>query len=172
MTDRQAFLRAIRESPDDDLPRLVYADWLEEHGEPGRASLFRVQVEVGPGKHGMASDRELELLTNASLLHEIAALPQDAWMLFPHRHCAAFEAQHKATGAILFCQMVRGFVEKVTCTAEAWRSFADALLAEHPIQWIGLHSVPGRRFPARIYDKQNRRKFRCDRWPGLQFEVL
>ena len=29
-----AFLRAIRESPDDPLIRLVYADWLEEQGDP------------------------------------------------------------------------------------------------------------------------------------------
>jgi uncharacterized protein (TIGR02996 family) len=26
------FLRAICESPDDDAPRLVFADWLDEHG--------------------------------------------------------------------------------------------------------------------------------------------
>jgi uncharacterized protein (TIGR02996 family) len=29
-----AFLRAIEESPGDDTPRLIYADWLEEHGGP------------------------------------------------------------------------------------------------------------------------------------------
>ena len=28
MSDRDAFLRAIRESPEDDTPRLVFADWL------------------------------------------------------------------------------------------------------------------------------------------------
>ena len=28
-----AFLRAILDAPDDDTPRLVYADWLEERGE-------------------------------------------------------------------------------------------------------------------------------------------
>ena len=29
-----AFLRAIREQPDDDLPRLIYADYLDERGDP------------------------------------------------------------------------------------------------------------------------------------------
>src|SRR3954466_3476753 len=45
MPDDDAFLRAILDHPDDDLPRLVYADWLDEHGDPGRAEVIRVQGE-------------------------------------------------------------------------------------------------------------------------------
>jgi uncharacterized protein (TIGR02996 family) len=33
MTHEEAFLQAILDSPDDDTPRLVYADWLEEQGD-------------------------------------------------------------------------------------------------------------------------------------------
>ncbi len=43
-----AFLRAARETPDDDAPRLVLADWLEEHGDEhdsARAALVRLQCE-------------------------------------------------------------------------------------------------------------------------------
>jgi uncharacterized protein (TIGR02996 family) len=46
MPDDDAFLRAIIDNPDDDLPRLVYADWLDEHGDPQRAELIRVQCEL------------------------------------------------------------------------------------------------------------------------------
>jgi uncharacterized protein (TIGR02996 family) len=35
----------ILEHPDDDGPRLVYADWLEEHGDTARAEFIRVQIE-------------------------------------------------------------------------------------------------------------------------------
>src|SRR5690242_5076711 len=48
MTQEEAFLQAICESPNDDVPRLVYADWLEENGGPDgadRAEFIRVQVE-------------------------------------------------------------------------------------------------------------------------------
>src|SRR3954470_13698640 len=38
-----AFLQAIKEQPADDLPRLVLADWLEEHDDP-RGELLRLQV--------------------------------------------------------------------------------------------------------------------------------
>jgi uncharacterized protein (TIGR02996 family) len=46
MSDRDAFLSAIAAAPDDDLPRLVYADFLDEHGEAERAEFIRVQIEL------------------------------------------------------------------------------------------------------------------------------
>src|SRR5262245_10829405 len=36
-------LRACKDDPADDQPRLVLADWLEEHGQAGRAEFVRVQ---------------------------------------------------------------------------------------------------------------------------------
>src|SRR5579871_4647268 len=45
MTDELAFLAAIKEDPDNDLPRLIFADWLDENRQPERAELIRVQVE-------------------------------------------------------------------------------------------------------------------------------
>ncbi len=45
MTHDEAFLQAIRDEPDDDAPRLVYADWLEDHGQEARAEFIRVQCE-------------------------------------------------------------------------------------------------------------------------------
>src|SRR4051812_6366435 len=46
MPDDDAFLRAIIDNPDDDLPRLVYADWLDEHGDPDRAEFIRLQCTL------------------------------------------------------------------------------------------------------------------------------
>jgi uncharacterized protein (TIGR02996 family) len=46
MTHDEAFLQAILESPDDDTPRLVYADWLDEHGDAARGEFIRVQCEL------------------------------------------------------------------------------------------------------------------------------
>jgi uncharacterized protein (TIGR02996 family) len=42
----QAFLASIREQPEDDLRRLVAADWLDEQGESERAEFIRVQCEI------------------------------------------------------------------------------------------------------------------------------
>src|SRR5262245_58838195 len=50
MTSEESFLQAIIDRPDDDAPRLIYADWLEENGRTGadraRAEFIRVQVEL------------------------------------------------------------------------------------------------------------------------------
>ena len=53
MSDEAAFLRAICEHPDEDTPRLVYADWLDEQGgevNTNWAELIRDQVCPG-GEH-------------------------------------------------------------------------------------------------------------------------
>ena len=45
----QAFLQAILEAPNDDSPRLIAADFLEERGGSGdgdRAEFIRVQCEL------------------------------------------------------------------------------------------------------------------------------
>ena len=44
--ERHALWTAIRAHPDDDTPRLVYADWLQERGEEERAEFIRVQIEL------------------------------------------------------------------------------------------------------------------------------
>lgn len=46
MNEQAAFIRQICEQPEDDTVRLVYADWLDEHGEPVWAEFVRVQVEL------------------------------------------------------------------------------------------------------------------------------
>src|SRR5262245_45833946 len=46
VTKDEAFLEDIRENPSDDAPRLIYADWLEDHGDPARAEFIRVQCEL------------------------------------------------------------------------------------------------------------------------------
>ena len=39
VSDDEVFIRRIVDSPGDDLPRLVYADWLDERGDPRAAWL-------------------------------------------------------------------------------------------------------------------------------------
>ena|SRR6266545_201991 len=46
MTDRDILYRAILDSPEDDTLRLVYADALEESGDPRRAAFVRAQVAL------------------------------------------------------------------------------------------------------------------------------
>jgi uncharacterized protein (TIGR02996 family) len=45
-TDRDALLAAICAAPDEDTPRLVFADWLDENGSPNWAALIRAECEL------------------------------------------------------------------------------------------------------------------------------
>jgi uncharacterized protein (TIGR02996 family) len=46
VTTGDALLRTILDDPDDDTPRLAYADWLDEQGEAARADFIRLQVRL------------------------------------------------------------------------------------------------------------------------------
>lgn len=77
-TDRAALLAAVCARPADDTPRLVFADWLDDHGDPARAEFIRLQIALArdpvrqPGRrrseaikkvHGAAWRRELPTLS-------------------------------------------------------------------------------------------------------------
>jgi uncharacterized protein (TIGR02996 family) len=47
LSQHEAFLRAIFDAPDDDTPRLVYADFLQENGDEERAQFIRWQCGHG-----------------------------------------------------------------------------------------------------------------------------
>src|SRR5438270_7169384 len=64
---REAFFRAIEAAPDDDTHRLVYADWLAEHGDEARAEFIRVQCQLArldeeDSRRDELSQREQDLL--------------------------------------------------------------------------------------------------------------
>lgn len=51
-SEERTLLAAVAAAPGDDVPRLVYADWLDEHGRPERAEFIRLQI----GWHRSVSD--------------------------------------------------------------------------------------------------------------------
>ena len=68
LDEESAFLRTICEHPGDDVPRLVFADWLQENGGEDRAEYIRVQIELTPL-------RGVSLLRARSSLAELLADP-------------------------------------------------------------------------------------------------
>ena len=66
MTDADALLRAIVRHPDDDTPRLVYADWLQENDRAEEAEFLRVQCRLAAAEpddpeYPALADRDEEL---------------------------------------------------------------------------------------------------------------
>jgi uncharacterized protein (TIGR02996 family) len=126
LTHEDAFLQAVRDDPDDDAPRLVYADWLEERGDVTRAEFIRVQCEL----ERLAADdaRRPALVRRQRLL----MLGHEAEWAGP------------LPGLVSNWQFCRGFVERVTVEAQRFLRDADALLDLAPIRTARLLGVtPG-----------------------------
>ncbi|AWM40884.1 hypothetical protein GobsT_05560 [Gemmata obscuriglobus] len=60
MSDEDALLAAIGAQPDEDTPRLVYADWLDEHDRAERAEFIRLQCLPDAGEAQLMREAELE----------------------------------------------------------------------------------------------------------------
>jgi uncharacterized protein (TIGR02996 family) len=96
MIPENAFLQAVIADPDDDAPRLIYADWLDEQGQSERAEFIRVQCELV--RLPVGSARRKELRTRAC---ELLAQHGKAWV-------------ERLRGAATHCTLRRGFVERLT----------------------------------------------------------
>ena len=81
MDERGRFLAEITTAPEDDAPRLVFADWLDDRGDP-LGEFIRLQVELEPWRRPRADPREE--LERVRRLHQIPpgeAFPRDDWPL-------------------------------------------------------------------------------------------
>jgi uncharacterized protein (TIGR02996 family) len=89
MSEEEALLRAICIEPEDDTPRLVYADWLDENGQPERASFIRFQIQFAralPPRvlEPKPSAREQEQLKQLKQHAKAWFKPPARWMLDDH----------------------------------------------------------------------------------------
>jgi uncharacterized protein (TIGR02996 family) len=110
MTDGQALLQAILASPDDDLPRLAYADWLDETGGPeagARAEFIRLQcrLEAASLSEGQAG----------------ALWPRVKGLL--REHDRAWRAELPALPGVSFRRFRRGLVDEARF--RTWQRFEE-----------------------------------------------
>ena len=111
MNDRDALLRAIGEQPEEDTPRLMYADWLEENGDPERADFVRNQVELaraGPGEIYPCVRKNVYHLTNhvRAWKAELPRLNEVEWGDF---NCGLIEEVRAATERAIIDYAVKIF---------------------------------------------------------------
>jgi uncharacterized protein (TIGR02996 family) len=135
-THEESFLQAIREHPDDDTPRLVYADRLEEQGDAARAEFIRTQVALA----GLAADdarRPVLAAREQALLVE----HRDDW-LEPLRDLAA-PLRDPAVGKARMnaWEFRRGFLESIRLDARVFLERAEEVFACAPVQELFLRGA-------------------------------
>jgi uncharacterized protein (TIGR02996 family) len=137
MSDERALLAAIFAEPDEDTPRLAYADWLDEHAtalpdrDPAevhaRAAFIRLQIEA---ERAPSAAKRTDLGNRAKAL----------WRL----HKTAWEAAYHATGAPPYPwpEFHRGFIRAFVCTP-ATLAHLPAVAAACPIVELDVDGTSG-----------------------------
>ena len=143
MTDRAALLASVLANPDDDAPRLVMADWFDEHGEPERAEFIRLQVKLAPwrGPHPFTTAEEL-VRTAQTIPPERAAQMEarerELWDALWRTFAYEWDLKPGGAGRPYLKDVRRGFISAVTCSAADWLTHGDAVLAAHPVTEVRL----------------------------------
>jgi len=164
MTDRQALIHAIHHDPDDDAPRLILADWFEEHGEEERAVLIRRMVAAPTyrlfwsktAKHTRHEHQE-PVKAIRGLRTSAARICQADWDFVPEVERVVIR---------------RGFVEAITIQAWPFLNLAGQLFARSPIQEVTLSDLR----PSYSFDRPSLFEalvanfhFTGDHWPADLF---
>jgi uncharacterized protein (TIGR02996 family) len=113
-------LSAILADPADHVPRLVYADWLEEHDQAPRAEFIRGQIHLARVKEDSLSRRRL-----ARRMSELLAEHEEEWLaMLPEKpRCSRF---------------VRGFLDKIGIDGRLLEEHATALFSSAPLTRLGV----------------------------------
>jgi len=126
----RAFLKAVHTQPDDDAPRLILADWLDEHahsrnGYAARAEFIRVQCRLA--SQLLTPEQRLVLESHASTL--------------VRRHRQDWEEPWRQLGAreLLWS---RGFPEAATLSGPQAVTAAAELLRWCPLRTLTLTHCP------------------------------
>ncbi|MBL9038847.1 MAG: TIGR02996 domain-containing protein [Archangium sp.] len=139
-TAMEAVHEAIFARPDDDAPRLVYADWLTERGDP-RGELIALQCararaeattrEVRAGALGL-QPRDSDDLAEATATREaeLLALHGETWLAGVPRSAVQV-------------RFARGFIHELTVLDARTMAPLDALFAREPIERLRFASGCG-----------------------------
>jgi uncharacterized protein (TIGR02996 family) len=150
------FLAAVIAAPDDDNPRLIAADWLDERGDV-RGEFIRVQVELArtpepavTTQGRIAADdvddmrsrcrRCREVPAGLCRWHELCRRERELLDRYTFGFIAAPSVPHRAwrldsdplcadDPAFLGCTFRRGFIESITCDWASW------LIAHEHVYW-------------------------------------
>jgi uncharacterized protein (TIGR02996 family) len=124
MTDHDALLAAIIAHPDEDTPRLVFADWLQEYDDPDRGEFIRLELELA--RMGSASGED-EPQRQRLMNRRVELLNQHRleWLrpFMAHTREPCFE---------------RGFVTSLCVSAQSFLHHADNWFAITPLRRVKI----------------------------------
>lgn len=137
------FIQAIKNNPDDDAPRLIYADWLEEQGDTNQADFIRASIELyNMDDVGDEYDRE----KRSELISTIASIVDNnpKWIYAPIDCKGDYSwnglysrdvqiTLHLYRPEEMVFTNSRGFTKNIACNLWIWEKYGKEILKIHPI---------------------------------------
>lgn len=184
---RAGFIEDIVANRADDTPRLIFADWLDDHGDEDHALFIRLQVEaaatgqtdcqrkmpeIGVVPGGSSQIRMLRCgcckfclpHMAAELLHQVQGAAFIGEMPFSYAHDCNHYSLHKDFARdhpSLY--LWRGFVAVVRVSCQAWLDHGRELVKAHPIERVELIDVR----VTNVCENWRGEKFALPFWAGL-----
>jgi uncharacterized protein (TIGR02996 family) len=152
--DERAILKAVCDAPDDDFPRMAYADWCEENGRPRRAEFVRIQLMMAKGAEGCSCGACVRRLgggqqTNGPCAMSQVRVPIGGKMKRADWRCHELCAEVGGwptfmTGwppticniTLSYSDLRRGFIDSITCGVDWWMIYGPELVRNAPLTWI------------------------------------
>jgi uncharacterized protein (TIGR02996 family) len=128
--DEQALLAAIVADPDDDTPRLVYADWLDENGRPERAEFIRLDCWLSQTK------TVKDLKRSCKQEREELAARRDQLL---KAYATRWRAELPAYAGLRWGPFARGMVESLVVKIAATYSLPDGVADVTPLKCVQLN---------------------------------
>ena len=191
MSDEPALLAAILANPAEDVPRLVYADWLEEHGESERAEFIRVQIQIpqvererlGHTEAGRTLDNVASSVKLVGLRRRERELwdqyiqgRQEEW--FPGWRGWSLAINRNAMGERQSGLATRGFISFAALDWQDWLAQHEAILKTQPIERVKLTTRPPLQELLEVCEppvpEEGATTYQAvlsHRWPGIEFEM-
>lgn len=198
MSEGELLLKAIRDNPEADDPRLQYADWLDDNGQCERGEFVRVQValanipepppEPSVGMRSSVVNQQLGLLmkwksewnaTYYKLKARERELIDDGKTMWPDAvRLAGLITEHRSYSVQgvrldedrwIEWGWSRGFVSRVTCTWEDWFKNGDAILAAEPVEVVTLTTLPLEMKGVWLRRILGNSSALSERWKGVEF---
>lgn len=154
--DRDALLRAVLESPYDDAPRLILADWLDEHEEPDRAEFIRFQTGLAMRERD-AGHTLLFSCKCKTCVSSISVLRRATDLLDANRQWFRVDGFGESVGVgeddpLAWWSFVdsrgvrvgmtgtpsRGFLSAIAIDTQVFMDFAPTLFTTHPVTSVRL----------------------------------
>src|SRR5436305_425359 len=120
-TTRDALLLAVCDAPDDDAPRLVFADWLEENGD---------EAERAWGEYVRLKCEQEKLPGGDPRQAELGARSAGLWNRYGQRNWR----EYLPRGVRDVYGFERGFPERLACTALRFLQLGKRLFEVAPVR--------------------------------------